>query len=76
MKVKLSATIDESVLAFVDSLPGKTRSAKLEHALRTFRRIENERRLREELAAYVEDDEERLEREAWESARSEVMWKD
>jgi len=52
MKAKLSATIDESLLTFLDSLPGKTRSAKLEHALISFRRIEDDRQLRKELAAY------------------------
>jgi len=76
MKAKLSATIDESLLTFLDSLPGKTRSAKLEHALISFRRIEDDRQLRKELAEYVEDDEERLEREAWERTRMEVMWRD
>ena len=76
MKTKLSATVDEALLTFLDSLPGKTRSAKLEHALREFRRIVADRELREQLAAYVEDDEELLEREAWARARAEVMWKD
>ena len=76
MKAKVSATVDESLLAFLDSLPGKTRSEKLEQVLRAFKRREEDRRLREELAAYVEDDEERLEREAWERTTAEAMWRD
>ena len=76
MKAKLSVTVDVALVTFLDSLPGKTRSAKLEAALREYRKIHEDLKLREELAAYVEDDEERLEREAWAQARAEVMWKD
>ncbi len=76
MKDKLSVTVDVSLVAFLDSLPGKTRSAKLEHALRQYRQIQEDLKLREELAAYVEDDDERREREAWENTVAEAMWRD
>ena len=44
--------------------------------LRTFKRHEEDRRLREELEAFVETDEDRAERKAWQLARDEVMWRD
>lgn len=37
---------------------------------------QDQRRLRDELAAHKEDEEERLEREVWERAVAEVQWKD
>ena len=74
MKGKLSATVDEPLLAFLDSLPGKTRSEKLERVLKTVKRLEEDRQLRRELAAYEESDEERLEREAWERTAAEAAW--
>jgi len=76
MKAKLSVTVDVSLVAFLDSLPGKTRSAKLEQALSQYRKIQEDLKLREELAAYVDDDDERREREAWEHTVSEAMWRD
>ncbi len=76
MKAKLSVTVDVSLVAFLDSLPGKTRSAKLQQALRRYRKIHEDLKLREELAAYVEDDDERREREAWERTAAEAMWRD
>jgi hypothetical protein len=76
MKAKLSATVDEPLLAFLDSLPGKTRSEKLELVLERFRQLEEERLLRQQLREFSEsrerDDE--WEREAWEQTVSEVMW--
>ena len=74
MKAKLSATVDEGLLEFLDALPGKTRSEKLERVLRTIKRLEEDRRLRRELAVYEESDDERLEREAWERTAEEAMW--
>jgi hypothetical protein len=76
MKVKVSVTVDVSLVAFLDSLPGRTRSAKLAGALREYRKVHEDLKLREELAAYVEDDTERSEREAWEHTVAEAMWRD
>lgn len=74
MKGKISATVEQPLLEFLDSLPGKTRSEKLEHVLETFRRWADEKSLRRQLGRLVESDEERAEREAWERTMEEAMW--
>ena len=74
MKGKLSATVEQPLLAFLDSLPGKTRSEKLERLLSRFKRFAEEKQLREELRGYREDEEEGAEREAWERTFAEAMW--
>jgi hypothetical protein len=74
MKAKLSATVEEPLLEFLDSLPGKTRSEKLEVVLTRYKRLHEELELREKLAVYYEDDEERRERESWELTVAEAMW--
>lgn len=74
MKGKLSATVEEPLLAFLDSLPGKSRSEKLERVLARFKRLEEDTRLRAQLAGYEEEADERLEREAWERTFDEAMW--
>jgi hypothetical protein len=76
MKSKLSATVDEPLLEFLDSLPGKTRSEKLERVLSRFRELEEERLLRQELSESTEDEDAEWEREAWEQTVSEAMWKE
>ena len=74
MKGKLSATVEEPLLEFLDSLPGKTRSEKLERILKRFKRFEEEKELRRQLSGCSEDEEEQLEREAWERTVAEAMW--
>jgi len=74
VKGKLSATVEEPLLAFLDSLPGKTRSEKLEGILTRFKRVAEEKQLREQLAGYREEEDERSEREAWERTFAEAMW--
>ncbi len=74
MKGKLSATVDEPLLEFLDSLPGKTRSEKLALVLTKFRELEEERRLRHQLSEHSQDEE--WEREAWEQTVSEAMWRE
>lgn len=76
MKAKLSATVEEPLLEFLDSLPGKTRSEKLELVLSRYMKLQDELDLREELAAYYEDEDERRDREAWELAVAESMWRE
>lgn len=75
-KGKLSATVDGPLLEFLDSLPGKTRSERLERVLAIFQRLTEERQLRTELSDYwgSESDEERAERAAWELTVAEAMW--
>jgi hypothetical protein len=74
MKTKLSATVEGPLLEFLDSLPGKTRSAKLERVLAKYKQIEEERSLRKQLGQYSEEEEERVEREIWERTMAEAMW--
>ena len=74
MKGKLSATVAEPLLEFLDSLPGKTRSEKLERVLERFKQIEQEKLLRKQLSACREDADEQLEREQWERTVAEAMW--
>ena len=74
MKGKLSATVDEPLLEFLDSLPAKTRSEKLELILTKFRQLEEERLLRHQLSEFGGDEDEEWEREAWEHTFSEAMW--
>ena len=74
MKSKLSATVEEPLIRFLDSLPGKTRSEKLERALSLLRKWEEERQLRRQLAAAHETKQDGQEREEWEALTEEAMW--
>jgi hypothetical protein len=74
MKGKLSATVEEPLLEFLDSLPGNTRSEKLELILKKFRELEEERLLRRPLSELSEDQDEEWERDVWEQTVSEAMW--
>ena len=74
MKGKLSATVEEPLLDFLDSLPGRSRSEKLERVLVRFKRFVDDDRLREQLAGYREEEDERREQEAWERTFDEAMW--
>ena len=65
MKGKLSVTLDQPLVRFLDSLPGESRSAKLERVLRGYRQVSQEAALRRALSAARENDAERLERLAW-----------
>jgi hypothetical protein len=64
-KAKLSVTVDRPLVRFLDSVAGGSRSAKLEHVLRRYRRAVAEADLRRALAAGGSMDDERLESEAW-----------
>ena len=74
MKAKLSATVEEPLIEFLDSLPGSTRSEKLEIVLSRYKKLQEELQLRDQLAVYYEDEDERREREAWEMNVAEAMW--
>jgi hypothetical protein len=76
VKGKLSATVQEPLLDFLDSLPGKSRSEKLERILARFKEIRDDMLLREQLAGDTEDEDEEREREAWERTFDEAMWKE
>lgn len=74
MKAKLSATVNEPLVRFLDSLPGKSRSEKLERALSLLRQWQEERQLRRQLAEAHESEQDRREREDWEQIMEEAMW--
>lgn len=74
MKSKLSATVEEPLIQFLDSLPGRTRSEKLERVLSLLRQWREERELRRRLAAFHETKPEKQEREDWEEIMEEAMW--
>lgn len=74
MKGKLSATVDQPLLEFLDSLPGRTRSDKLERVLRRVRELERDLELRRQLGQAYDDEDERLAGEVWERTVSEAMW--
>lgn len=74
MKSKLSATVNEPLIRFLDSLPGKSRSEKLERALSLLKQWQEEHQLRRDLASSHETQEDRKEREDWEQIMEEAMW--
>lgn len=76
VKGKLSATVEQPLIEFLDSLPGKTRSEKLELVLSRYQKLQEELDLREQLAVYYEDEEERRDREAWELTVAESQWRE
>lgn len=76
MKTKLSATVEEPLVEFLDSLPGRTRSEKLEFVLARYRKLQEELDLREQLVVYYEDEAERREREDWELIVAESQWRE
>jgi hypothetical protein len=74
MKDKISVTVERSLLEFLDSLPGESRSQKIERALQQLKKVVADRELRALLGGGREDDRERMEREAWERTFAEAMW--
>ncbi len=76
MKEKLSVTVDQPLARFLDSLPGRSRSEKLEAVLRRYREVYEDQALRRALAGSRETDAERGEREAWERTMERDQWSD
>ena len=74
MKDKVSVTVERSLLEFLDSLPGESRSQKIEGALLQLRRVRAEMELRALLGGIREEDAERVERDVWEKTVAEAMW--
>ena len=74
MKAKLSLTLDEGLVAFVDAEPGATRSEKIESVLRRYRDVRRDLRLREALTAFGEIADDRAETETWGRIMQEAMW--
>jgi hypothetical protein len=76
MKAKLSLTLEESLVAFVDAEPGATRSEKIETVLRRYRDVQRDLKLREELAAFNDTSDDRSETAAWQRVMQEAMWRE
>jgi metal-responsive CopG/Arc/MetJ family transcriptional regulator len=76
LKAKLSLTLDETLLAFVDAEPGATRSEKIESMLRRYRAVRRDMRLREALAASIDNADDQAETEAWRRVMQEAMWRE
>jgi hypothetical protein len=76
MKAKLSVTLDAPLVRFLDSLPGQSRSAKLQTVLRAHQRVAAEARLRRELARAREADAGTAEREAWRRTMEADQWRE
>lgn len=76
MKHKLSLTVEQPLVRFLDSLPGESRSAKLERVVRAYQRASREAALRRALAGADADDGGRAEREAWRRTMEADQWRD
>ena len=76
MKAKVSLTLDDALVMFVDAQPGATRSEKVETALRRYRDAWRDMKLREELAVFNASADDGAEAEAWHRAMQEGMWKE
>ncbi len=76
VKTKVSATVEERLVEFLDALPGQSRSEKLEFVLERYQKLQTELDLRQKLAVYYEDDEERSDREGWELTVAESQWRE
>ncbi len=76
MKAKLSLTLDEGLVAFVDAEPGATRSEKIESVLRRYRDVQRDLRLREALTAFGDVADDRVETETWGRIMQEAMWRE
>lgn len=76
MKEKLSVTVDRPLVQFLDSLPGDSRSHKLEQVLRRFKEVSEDLELRRALAAHKDSKEEQRAHEAWLRMAEEAMWRE
>lgn len=75
MKTKLSLTLDESLVSFVDTQDGASRSEKIEFIVRRYRDARRDAELRRQLAAFNESSgEENADAEAWRNVMEEAQW--
>ncbi|MDA0738413.1 MAG: hypothetical protein O2999_07490 [Nitrospirae bacterium] len=74
MKEKLSVTVEEPLVRFLDSLPGNSRSEKLEKVLRRFQDVSADVLLRKALARHAEAGGGREEDEAWSRTMEHDQW--
>jgi hypothetical protein len=74
MKEKLSVTVERPLVRFLDSLPGQSRSEKLERVLRRYKEVSEDMDLRQALAAHREPESARREHEAWLRTMERDQW--
>lgn len=74
MKTKLSVTLDETLLSFVDSEQGDSRSEKLEAIVRRYRDARRDAALRRELAQFNAAGGDDVETDAWRQVMEEAAW--
>jgi hypothetical protein len=75
MKLKLSVTLERPLVRYLDKLPGKSRSEKLERVLQRYRRAAEEVALRRALAQHSETPQEREEAAAWRKTIEHDQWR-
>ncbi|MBM4122267.1 MAG: hypothetical protein FJ249_06720 [Nitrospira sp.] len=76
MKEKLSVTVDQPLVRFLDSLPGQSRSEKLERVLRRFQEVSEDLTLRRALAKHKEPEDEQRGHAALIELMEEAMWRE
>jgi metal-responsive CopG/Arc/MetJ family transcriptional regulator len=76
MKEKISVTVEKPLVAFLDSLPGESRSEKIEKIIRQFRHAVEDRDLRRALAGQKDPEEEQRADQALRELMQEAMWRD
>lgn len=76
MKEKLSVTMDRPLVRFLDSLPGDSRSHKLEQVLRRFKEVSEDLELRRALAAHNDSAEEQRAHAALRDLMEEAAWRE
>jgi hypothetical protein len=74
MKTKLSVTLDEALVVFVDNEPGSSRSDKIESILRRYRDAVRDVQLRKELAAFNSSTDDIAESDAWRQVMEASLW--
>jgi len=76
MKEKLSVTMERPLVRFLDSLPGDSRSQKLEQVLRRFQEVADDVELRRALAAHKDSDEEQRAHAALRDLMEAAAWRE
>lgn len=76
MKEKLSVTVERPLVRFLDSLPGHSRSQKLEQVLRRFKEVSEDLELRRALAAHKDPEEEQRAHAALRDLMEEAAWRE
>lgn len=74
MKKKLSVTLDDSLLTFVDAESGASRSEKIETIVRRYRAARRDIELRQQLSALNSSVSDDADAEAWRKVMEEAQW--